>query len=301
MKHNKILITGNGTVGSNLDFGQRISSKDVDLRKKETTFAYIRKYSPNAIVHTAAKVGGLKTHIEERYKLLHNNLEINTNLIDAARKNNVPRVLSFLSSCIFSDISNPPYHETQIHDGEPFSVHAPYGHSKRILEVQSRICYEQFGLKYNCVIPVNIYGINDDFNLETGHVVGVLVHKAYLAAKNQTKFTVWGDGSQERNFLFTDDMAKLTEWALYNYLDKEPLILCDNTSVKVSDLAYLIAKEFNIENQIVFDKFGLTGQAQRLVTGDKLKSLTNFRFTPIENGIKQTVKYFVGNYPNIRL
>jgi GDP-L-fucose synthase len=301
VKYDKILVTGNGTVGSNFDFGHKINSKIVNLQNKEETYDYITKFRPDAVIHTAAKVGGLKMHLEERYKLYHENIEINTNLIDSAKKNKIPRVLSFLSSCIFSDISKQPYNESQIHDGEPSKVHVPYGHAKRMIEVQSRLCFEQFGYIYNCIIPTNIYGINDDFNLDTGHVVGVLIHKAYLSSINGKTFSVWGDGKQRRDFVFTEDVSFLTKWILENYESKEPLILSNSTPIEIGYIAELIAKKFNIEKQLRFDKNGPTGQIDRILDGSKLDSIIKFKFTSIEDGINKTIDFFIKNYPNIRL
>jgi GDP-L-fucose synthase len=293
----KILITGKtGTVGSNLNFGFGFSSKEADLRNLKETNDLISRYKPNAIIHCAAKVGGLKLHLTEKYKLFYDNLMINTNVLESARINNIPRVLSFLSSCVFSDSSPSPYTEEMIHDGEPFDVHYPYGHAKRMLEVQSRICYQQFGLKYNCIIPTNIYGFHDDFNYETGHAVGVLIRKAFEAAKNGTDFTVWGDGKQKRDFLFSGDIVELTKWALENYIDEKPLIFSNNIPIEIGEIAYLIAKKFNIEHKVKFDTSKPSGQKVRSLNGNKLASLINFKFTPIEVGISKSVDWFVTNY-----
>lgn len=204
----KTLITGkSGTVGSNLD-GIGFSSKDYDLRQIGKALDIIGETNPDNIIHCAAAVGGLDEHLRFKKKLFYDNMLINLNMLEAARIFKVPRVLSFLSSCIYSDDSEQPYNEDVIHSGEPFESYYPYGYAKRMLEVQSRIYYEEYGLKYNCVIPTNIYGINDDFNIQTGHVIGVLVHKCYLANLCKTDFLVWGDGTQEREFLFTGDVKK---------------------------------------------------------------------------------------------
>ena len=298
----KILITGKtGTVGSNLHFGYGFSSKEVDLRNKQATNSLIKKELPSAIVHCAADVGGLKYHLEQRYNLYYNNVAINTNLIDAAKKYSIPRVLSYLSSCIYSDASPPPYTEKMLHDGEPVTIHYPYGYAKRMLEVHSRICYQEFGLKYNCIVPTNIYGINDDFSFERGHVVAMLIRRAYEAATSGSDFIVWGDGKQIRDFIFTEDIARLTEWALYNYFECEPLIFSNSIPIEIGDIARLIARKFNIENKIVFDVSKPSGQIARSLSGNKLSSLLNFHFTSIEDGISKSVDWFIKNYPYVRI
>lgn len=303
MKYKKVLITGKtGTVGSNLDFGISAGpSKEGDLRDLEQTESIFKRILPDAVLHCAAKVGGLHLHLTEKYHLYYDNLLINTNVIECARKRGVKRVLSYLSSCVFSDLSPSPYNESNIHDGEPFLIHRPYGHAKRMLEVQSRICYEEFGLIYNCIVPTNIYGFHDNFNADNGHVVAVLIHRAHDAAKSGKDFVIWGDGNQKRDFIFSEDIAYLTQWALNEYEDKEPLIFSNSTPVRIGDVAEIIAKKFNIENRIKFDTSKPSGQKIRSLDGSKLASLTHFKFTPIDIGLSKSIDWYLENYPNVRL
>jgi GDP-L-fucose synthase len=302
MKYNNILITGkNGTVGRNLNKGFGFSSSVYDLRKQEDARKIISENNPDAIIHCAARVGGLKYHLEQKYALFYDNVSINTNIIEAAKNSGIQRVLSYLSSCVFSDSAPSPYSEKDIHFSEPAAVHYPYGYAKRMLEVQSRICFEEFGLKYNCVVPTNIYGFQDNFNSETGHVVAVLISRAFECSKNGKDFVVWGDGKQQRDFIFTKDIADLTYWALENYFEKEPLIFSNNNPIEIGYVAYLIAKKFNIENKLTFDTSKPSGQKIRQLTGNKLKNLNDFKFTSIEQGISESVDWFVSNYPNVRI
>lgn len=300
MRYNNILITGKtGTVGSNLNFGFGINRSLYDLRNSQDALDAVQDANSDAIVHCAAKVGGLYAHLNNKYDLFHDNILINTNLINAAKIHKVSRVLSFLSSCVFGP-NEKPCTEQDIYCQEPFSAHLGYGHAKRMLELQSRICHEEFGLKYNCVIPTNIYGINDDFNLETGHVVGVLIHKCFLAKQNNADFIVWGDGNQEREFLFTEDVKNLTLWALENYEEKVPLIFSNNTPIKIKDVVDLIVKELNFKGNVIFDTSKPSGQKQRSLSGNKLKTYNNFSFTNIEKGVKITIDWFLKNYDNAR-
>lgn len=302
MNKDKILITGKtGTVGRNLPFGQGFPSSVFDLRDKAQTEALFDKINPDGVIHLAARVGGLGYHLNHKYDLYYDNITINTNVIDTAKRRGVKRVLSYLSSCIFSEDSEPPYTEDMVFEGSPFLVHRPYGVAKRALHTQSEIIFEESGLTYNCVIPTNIFGLNDEYSLQDGHIVGNLIHKAFRAAQDGGDFVVWGDGSQERNLIFTEDIVKLTEWAFFNYLDKEPLILSNNEAVKVGDLAVLIANYFNVEDRIVFDTSKPMGQKIRHLSGEKLKTLTNFQFTPLDQAIEQSCSWFVDNYPNVRL
>jgi len=291
-----ILITGkSGTVGSNLE-GDGFRSSEYDLRVIKEAEELVAEKSPSSIVHCAAVVGGLDEHLRFKKKLFYDNMLINLNILEAARKNKVRRVLSFLSSCIYSDEATPPYDEKNVHHGEPFEAYYPYGYAKRMLEVQSRIYYEEYDLVYNCVIPTNIYGINDNFNIDTGHVIGVLIHKCYNAKRDSTPFYIWGDGSQEREFLYTQDVKKIVEWALPEYTDKQPLVLSNNHTVCMAEIAEIIAKAFSFKGDILFQTAMPSGQKKRSLSGDKLNSLKTFDFTPIEEGINLTVEWFVKNY-----
>ena len=295
-----VLVTGkSGTVGSNLN-GKGFRSSQYDLREIGQTNTLMQDYSPDSIVHCAAVVGGLDEHLKFKKKLFYDNMLINLNLLESARLSKINRVLSFLSSCIYSEESDPPYDESNVHDGEPYEAYYPYGYAKRMLEVQSRIYYEEYGLQYNCVIPTNIYGINDNFNIQTGHVIGVLIHKCYNAKRDHTPFYVWGDGTQEREFLFTGDVKKIVDWALPNYLDKKPLVLSNNVTVCMATIAELIAQSFNFQGQIVFEKDKPSGQKSRRLSGDKLKSRMDIEFISIEDGINLTVEWFIKNYETAR-
>ena len=296
-----ILITGkSGTVGSNLEFGVGFSKSKYDLRNIYHVKQLMADLHPDAIVHCAANVGGLDEHLKFKKKLFYDNIVLNTNLIESALQHKVPRVLSFLSSCIYSNDATQPYNETNIHVGEPFPDYYPYGFAKRMLEVQSRICYEEFGFKYNCVVPTNIYGVNDNFNINTGHVIGVLIHKAYLSKQNNADFMVWGDGNQEREYLFTEDVAKLTKWCLENYLDKTPIVFSNNIKVKIKDVAQIIYDKFQLKNKLIFNTDKPGGQKNRSLDGSKLHSLYKIDFTSIDIGINKTIDWFLENYPNVR-
>lgn len=290
------LVTGkSGTVGSNLD-GIGFSSKQYDLRYLDKALNVIIDNKPDNIVHCAAIVGGLDEHLKFKKKLFYDNMLINLNILEASRILGIKRVLSFLSSCIYSDDAEQPYNELNIHDGEPFPDYYPYGYAKRMLEVQSRIYYEEYGLQYNCVVPTNVYGINDNFNINTGHVIGVLIHKCYNAKRDNTPFYIWGDGKQEREFIFTKDIKNIIDWAIINYLDKEPLVLSNNMPVSIGQIAEIIAKSFNFKGQIIFQKEKPNGQKKRNLSGNKLSNLININFTSIDDGIQETVDWFVKNY-----
>jgi len=145
---------------------------------------------PEYVIHTAGKIGGLLGNMNHKGQFFYENITINTNVLEAARVAKVEKVLSFLSTCIFPDNIKYPLTEDQIHNGEPHNSNYPYAYAKRMLDVQSRAYREQYGCNYVCVIPTNIYGPNDNFNLESGHVLPSLIHKCYLAKQNNEDFVI---------------------------------------------------------------------------------------------------------------
>ena len=128
-----------------------------------------------------------------------------------------------------------------------------------------------------------------------------MIHRAFQASKTGDDFIVWGDGKQQRDFLFTQDVANLTQWALENYFDKEPLIFSSDMPTEIGYAAELIAKKFGIEKKLIFDTSKPSGQKIRKLSGNKLVSINRFKFTSIEDGISESVDWFLNNYPNVRL
>lgn len=302
MKYKNILITGKtGSVGQNMDFGTGYSSKIFDLRDQADCQELFDRVHPDCVCHLGARVGGLQLHLDHKYDLFYDNVMINTNVLNEVKVRGIKRIVSFLSSCIFSEKSESPYTEEMVFDGQPHPVHRPYGFSKRMLAFQGQVLREECGILASGLIPTNLYGKFDNFNEQTGHVVGGLIKRAYLAAKNGTEFTCWGNGEQSRDFLYLSDAVELTKWAIDNYESPEPLILSNNERVRIGDLAHLIAKEFNIENKLTFDISKPTGQKERHLSGNKLNSLVDFKFTKIAEGVKLSCDWFKSNYPNVRL
>jgi GDP-L-fucose synthase len=168
-------------------------------------------------------------------------------------------------------------------------------------DIQIRAYREQYGLNYVSVIPTNIYGLNDNFSLTHGHVIPMLLHKMYNAQRNNTDFVVWGSGKPLREFIYSKDIAKLSEWVLDNYNESEPIIFSNSVEISIEDLVDLLVKEFNFKGKVVFDKSKPDGQFRKPSDNSKLKSyLPDFEFTPIEKGLKETIKWFISNYENTR-
>jgi len=305
----KVLVTGgNGLVGSQFIGGNYVkySSKEYDLRDSNRTDSMFKKilYEPfkiDGVIHTAAKVGGVGGNMKYKGEFFYDNIMINTNVIESARKYGVKKLVSFLSTCVFPDDVEYPLTESKIHTGPPHTSNDAYAYAKRMADIQIRAYREQYGLKYTSVIPTNIYGPNDNFDIENGHVLPSLIHKCYMARENGGDFEVWGSGKPLREFIFNKDVVKLTEWVLNHYDEDEPIILSTSQEISIKDLVGLIVDEMNYKGDIKWLSDKPDGQHRKPSDNSKIMEyLPGYKFTPIEEGIKETVKWFEDNYPNIR-
>ena len=226
---------------------------------------------------------------------------INTNVLEACRIYNVKKVVSFLSTCIFPESIEYPLTEKKIHLGAPHWSNYGYAYSKRMLDVQTEVYRDQYKLDFVSVIPTNIYGLNDNFNLDSGHVIPSLIHKCYLAKTNNTEFNVWGSGTPLREFIYSKDIGKLTNWALENYNESEPIIFSTSQEISIKDLVGLIVNIIGFKGDVVWQSDKPDGQFRKPSSNKKLMSyVPDFKFTPIEVGLKETIEHFTQNYPNLR-
>jgi len=300
---NKILVTGgNGLVGSEFIGDQyfKPSSKQYDLIDKDQTYRLMLK-GFDGIIHCAAKVGGVGANMNYKGEFFYNNIMMNTNVIEGARLSGVKNLVAFLSTCVFPDKVDYPLTEKKIHLGEPHFSNNAYAYAKRMTDVQIRAYNEQYGLNYKSVIPTNIYGPNDNYDLENGHVLPALIHKCYLARENKTPLTIWGSGKPLREFIFSQDVAKLTEWVLHNYNENEPIILSTSEEVSINDVVGIIVELMNFKGDVIFDSSKPDGQFRKPSDNSKIKNyLPKFQFTPLYTGLKETIEYFEKNYNLLR-
>ena len=302
------LVTGsNGLLGSALrrTLGSDtvfVSRGDGDLTDFAQTRELIESVKPKRIIHLAALVGGIGGNLTHSGDYFRTNLLINTNVLEAARLANVDRLISFMSTCVFPNNAPYPLNPANLHDGPPHPSNFGYAYAKRMLEVQSRAYREQWGLKYSVAIPTNMYGPHDNWSLDEGHVVPGLIHKCFLAMKNKTALYVWGTGRPLREFVYVDDVAKLTNWMLDNYRETTPLILSSGVENTIAELVTSVVRIMGFEGAVFFDNSKPDGQFRKPSDTTALMNLIkDFSFTPISQGIETTVNWFLSNYPNIRL
>ena len=297
----KLLVTGGkGLVGSAINADVKLG-REYDLTNPQEANKAIEYHQPTHIIHCAGKVGGVGGNMNYKGEYFYDNLMINTNIIEAARKNGVENLVCFLSTCVFPDNVEYPLTEAQVHSGEPHNSNYPYAYAKRMADIQIRAYREQYGINYTTVIPTNIYGPNDNFSLEHGHVMPMLIHKLYKAKRDNTDFVVWGTGNPLREFIYSKDIARLSEWAVENYNESEPIIFGTSEEVSIKDMVDLLVQEFNFKGKVVFDTSKPEGQFRKPSSNEKLRSyLPDFKFTPFEQGIKETVNWFIENYETAR-
>jgi len=297
----KLLVTGGkGMVGSAIDSSIKLG-REYNLIDPQETLKAFTDHNPTHVIHCAGKVGGVGGNMNYKGEYFYDNLMINTNVIESARKTGVKHLVAFLSTCVFPDNVEYPLTSNQVHLGEPHLSNYPYAYAKRMADVQIRAYREQYGINYTSIIPSNIYGPNDNFSLEHGHVMPMLIHKLYLAKQNNTDFIVWGSGKPLREFIYSKDIAKISKWVVENYVGEEPLIISGDEEVSIKDLVGILVDEFNFKGKVIFDNSKPDGQYQKPSDNSKIKELLpNFKYTSFEQGIKETVNWFKENYENAR-
>ncbi len=304
----KTLITGAGgligyaTRSLGLPDMVYLTRKDADLTNFEVTKALFNLIKPDKVIHFAAQVGGIGSNIVHSGEYFRNNIMININVLEAARLSGVKKLVSFMSTCIFPDQCEYPLNERNIHNGPPHPSNFGYAYAKRMLEVQSAAYRKEWGCDYIVVIPTNVYGPNDNFSLEDGHVASSLIHKCYLAMKNGTDLVVWGTGKPLREMVYSKDIAKLALWALENYDEDDPIILSTGLETSIMSIVKIIVEKMGFKGKVVFDETKPDGQFRKPSDTTKLKRyLPELEFTPVEEGMSETVEWFLAHYPNVRM
>jgi len=301
MTNKKLLVTGaNGLVGSALEADVRVGS-ETDLRDTSKTLQLFQTHEPTHVIHCAAKVGGVGGNLTHKGEYFYDNVMMNTNVIESARITNVKKLVNFLSVCIFPDDVEYPLTEDKIHLGKPHFSNDAYAYAKRMSDIQINAYREQYGINYTSVIPTNIFGPNDNFSLVHGHVIPMLIHKIYLAQKNNTDFVVWGSGNAKREFIYSKDIASLVTWVLDEYEETTPIILSTSEEISIKEVVDILVKVFNFKGRVIFDTSKPEGQFRRPSDTSKLKNyLPDFKFTSFEKAIEETVEWFVTNYETAR-
>jgi len=305
----KVLVTGsNGLLGSalknNLGEGHIYHTRqDCDLRKTQSVFAYFLLKSlrdaPDTIIHCAAKVGGVQANMNNNTGFFFDNFAINNNVVDCSLHFGCKNVVNILSTCVFPDKEvTYPLTVDQIDNGKPHPSNHGYAYSKRLLYYTTKYAREVTGNNWISIIPNNIYGENDNFNLEEGHLIPALIKKAYDASITGEDFIVWGDGTPLRQFIYSDDLAKIILWAIENWRSGVPMMAVNEIEYSIKEIVDIIANRFKIgQERIKYDTTKPMGQFRKPAKSDIPK---DFHLTGIEEGINKTIDWFIKNESIIR-
>jgi GDP-L-fucose synthase len=302
----KILVTGGtGLVGAALqDVGTDhditfLSSQDCELRDPDDLPYWLSATEPDAVIHLAANVGGIFKNMSQRVRMFEENMNINTNVVTACSEMGVRRFVGMLSTCIFPDDTTYPISEDMIHDGAPHDSNYGYAYAKRMLDVHCRVYRDQRDLDYNCIIPTNIYGENDNYNLDDAHVIPALIHKCYIAKQADEPFIVAGSGKPLRQFIYAKDLARAI-LELLPHTDGN-VIVSPTEEHSIGDVAKIIAGQFGYVDRLVFDTDQSDGQFKKTADNSKLLSiLSDFEFTELDQGLTNNIAYFLDNFESIR-
>ena len=307
----KILLTGgSGMVGQsfcknylnkNYDFIYA-NSKICDLTNKEKIFNFFKKNKPDYVIHLAAKVGGIKANTDYISDFYAQNIQINTNLLNACHDFGIKKVISLLSTCIYPDNVKYPLTEDQIHNGPPHKSNYGYAYSKRMLDIHTRTLRQQYNRKYICAIPNNLYGKNDNFDLNNSHVIPAIIRKIYEAKINNKNVVLWGDGSPLREFTYSRDISEILIFLLEKYDSDEPINIGNTNEVSVKEIAEKISFLMNYKGNIIWNTNMPSGQYKKPSSNKKLLDLgwKKENYTSLDDGLKYTVNWFLKNYPNVR-
>ena len=296
----KVITGGSGLIGSAFEKGVKLSSKR-DLRDYDKAKFAIAMYKPNIVIHCAAKVGGVGANMKFPAYFFMDNIRMNTNVIEACHELKIPKLVSFLSTCVFPDNAEYPLDETKIELGPPHSSNFAYAYAKRMADVQIRAFNQQYGTQYFSVIPCNVYGPNDNFSLEVGHVIPMLIHKCYLAKKNRKTFEVWGDGTPLREFVYSKDVANIVDLLVEKYTGTEPVIISNPTEYSIKQVVDLIVEYMGFKGKVKWLKDKPNGQHRKPSSNAKLLSIIgDYEFTTLEKGLKESIEWFILNYPKVR-
>lgn len=302
MKYKKILVTGgSGMVGQSLKKllpdAIYISSQDYNLTWGGAVRHMFEEHQPDAIIHLAAKVGGIIDNINKPADYFTDNVLMNSILVDEAHKHGIKRFIGILSTCIYPDkVSSYPMHEEDLHLGPPTPTNFSYGYAKRCLAVQIEAYNKQYGTKYQYLTPCNLYGEFDKYG-DNSHFIAALIKKIHIAKCNgDDKIVLFGTGTPLRQFMHSDDLARVIVYCLENDVyDNMNVATEENLSIhKMAEIALQACDAKNMTIQ--FDSDYPDGQFRKDVSIQKLRAaMPDFKAIDLHSGIKQTYQYLTAN------
>lgn len=305
-QNSKIYIAGHrGLVGSALvrklqerGYANLVlrTSKELDLRRQADVDAFFAQEKPEYVFLAAAKVGGILANNTYKAEFIYDNIMISANVINAAYKRGVKKLLNLGSSCIYPKFAPQPMKEEYLLSGLLEPTNEPYAIAKIAAIKLCRYYNEQYGTNFISVMPTNLYGPNDNFDLETSHVLPALIRKFHEAKVNGLRsVTLWGSGEPFREFLYVDDLADACFFLMEKYDYKvigEFINIGTGTDIRIQDLAILIKQIIDFDGSIINDNTKPDGTPKKLLDISRLKSLGWSAKTDLASGIRNTYAYF---------
>mgnify|MGYP006163811555 CR=1 FL=1 len=306
LKTAKIFVAGSrGMVGSaivrNLEqngFTNIItkSSKELDLRNQQAVFEFFETEKPEYVFLAAAKVGGIHANNTYPAEFIYDNMMIQNNVIHAAYLNQVEKLFFLGSSCIYPKFAPQPLKEEYLLTGALEPTNEAYAIAKISGLKMCEFYKKQYGCNFISAMPTNLYGINDNFNLQNSHVLPALLRK-FIEAKqnNASEVVVWGSGTPMREFLFVDDLAEACVFLMQNYNDAETVNIGTGEDVTIKELAETIKKTVGFEGELVFDATKPDGTPRKLLDVSKINNLGWKHKVNLQEGIEKTLDWVTEN------
>lgn len=302
----RVMVTGgSGFLGSHLVERLRTSGHDVfvprrsddDLTLPESVAQLFEHTKPDRVFHLAAEVGGIGANRMNPGRYWYANLMMGVNVLEQCRLHEIEKLVIAGTICSYPKFAPVPFREEDIWDGYPEETNAPYGVAKKALLVGAQAYREQYGLNSIYLLPVNLYGPRDNFDLETSHVIPALIRKMLEAKEaNRSEVWLWGDGSPTREFLYVEDCAEGLLLAGERYDGSDPVNLGTGEEIAIRDLAAMVAEVTGYDGEIVWDDTKPNGQPRRKL--DTSRATERFGFTaqtPFRDGLERTVEWFLAN------
>ena len=272
-------------------------SSQYNLVEKEAVNDMLNDAKPDIIIHLAANVGGIGANLTHQANYFYDNLMMGTHLIHESYLAGIEKFVAIGTICAYPKFSPVPFKEDDLWNGYPEETNAPYGLAKKMMLVQSQVYRSQYGFNSIYLLPVNLYGPKDNFDLETSHVVPALIRKCLEAKEAGVDHVVaWGDGSPTREFLYVEDAAEGILLAAQRYNGSEPINIGSSFEISIKDLMETIARLVGFEGEIRWDTSRPNGQPRRKLDVSRARELFGFESqTPFEVGLKKVIDWYIVN------
>jgi GDP-L-fucose synthase len=269
--------------------------RDYDLTQADAAERLWRDVQPELAFHLAAEVGGIGANRATPGRFWYANLLMGVHVLEAARRAGTEKLVLVGTVCAYPKHAPVPFREETFWDGYPEETNAPYGVAKKALLVGAQSYRDQYGLNTVYLVPVNLYGPGDNFDLESSHVIPALIRKMGEAAeRNEPSVMLWGDGSPTREFLYVEDCAEGLWRAAERYDGAEPVNLGSGEEISIRDLAQLVADLVGFAGEIAWDVSKPNGQPRRRLDVTRAEQLLGFRaVTPLRQGLERTIAWYL--------